>query len=88
MLRKAKVQKIPDELYLKLYRLELNESFAEIEQWLTSLRPEKDKTLLSWEAAGVFSHRNLVLKFIEKYRPDCYGGADVLNVSVRYQQQI
>lgn len=26
---------------------------------------------------GLFCHRNLAIAFVERYRPDCYGGRDV-----------
>ncbi|MGK7876674.1 MAG: hypothetical protein AB4426_26295 [Xenococcaceae cyanobacterium] len=44
-----------------------------------------DETKKRWQETGEwkeqrpFCHRNLVIKLVEKFRPDCYGGTDVLN---------
>jgi hypothetical protein len=44
-----------------------------------------DETLKRWQKTGQwhekrpFCHRNLVIKLVEKFRPDCYGGMDVIN---------
>jgi hypothetical protein len=32
-----------------------------------------------WQQERPFCHRNLAIKLVEKYRPDCYGGQDVIN---------
>lgn len=45
-----------------------------------------DETLKRWQETGQwreeqpFCHRNLAIKLVERYRPDCYGGRDVLLV--------
>lgn len=45
-----------------------------------------DETLKRWEETGQwheerpFCHRNLAIKLVQRFRPDCYGGTDVLNV--------
>jgi hypothetical protein len=47
-----------------------------------------DETLKRWEETGKwkeerhFCHRNLVMKLVRQYRPDCYGGTDILNVAL------
>jgi len=28
-----------------------------------------------------FCHRNLAIKLVQKFRPDCYGGRDIINYS-------
>lgn len=35
-----------------------------------------------WHEEHPFCHRNLAIKLVEKFRPDCYGGTDVLNVTL------
>jgi len=74
--------------YTDRYREELRrhwggsiESDSAISNWLRGLSPKIDQTLLCWEPAGEFCHRNLVIQFVKKYRPDCYGGQDVSNHS-------
>ncbi|MEG3437798.1 hypothetical protein V0288_11775 [Pannus brasiliensis CCIBt3594] len=47
-----------------------------------------DETLKRWEETGKwqeerhFCHRNLAIQFVRKYRPDCYGGTDILKVDL------
>ncbi|ACK70822.1 conserved hypothetical protein [Gloeothece citriformis PCC 7424] len=47
-----------------------------------------DETLKRWEETGQwkeeqpFCHRNLAIKVIQKFRPDCYGGRDILHVTM------
>ena len=47
-----------------------------------------DETLRRWEQTGEwreqkpFCHRNLVIKLVQKFRPHCYGGKDVLKMSL------
>ena len=44
-----------------------------------------DQTLKRWQETGEwkeqrpFCHRNLAIKLVEKFRPDCYGGTDAIN---------
>lgn len=47
--------------------------------WIHSLgrRPEQDMTLLCWEKAGTYCHRNLVARLLQKHCPDLFGGCDV-----------
>jgi uncharacterized protein YeaO (DUF488 family) len=47
-----------------------------------------DETLKQWQETGVwqeekpFCHRNLAIRMVQKYRNDCYGGTDVLNMTL------
>ncbi|WP_013320678.1 hypothetical protein [Gloeothece verrucosa] len=49
-------------------------------------RSGMDEALKHWEKTGKwkherpFCHRNLVIKIVQKFRPDCYGGTDILKV--------
>jgi uncharacterized protein YeaO (DUF488 family) len=63
--------------YTARYRTELQSKFPKIRYWLDAVDPAEDVTLLCWERAGEFCHRNLVLKLVERHRPECYGGSDV-----------
>lgn len=63
--------------YINQYKKECLANFSLIKDWLNTLEPQTDQTLLCYEKAGEFCHRNLAIKFVEKYRPDCYGGCDV-----------
>lgn len=66
--------------YVQRYRAQITASWREVKQWLDSLRPKLDMTLLCWEKQGEFCHRNLVAKLIQKHRPDVWGGRDVRRV--------
>jgi uncharacterized protein YeaO (DUF488 family) len=63
--------------YTARFREEIKDRWPTVHQWMESLKPDEDSTLLCWERAGEFCHRNLVLQMLLKYRPDCVGGADV-----------
>ena len=63
--------------YTNRFRAELGKRWSQIQPWLQSLQPQKDATLLCWERAGEFCHRNLVVQMLTKHRPDCIGGADI-----------
>jgi hypothetical protein len=47
-----------------------------------------DETLKHWKQTGEwkeqkpFCHRNLAIKMVQKFRPDCYGGTDVLKMAL------
>ena len=77
LLNDYKKGKIDEQGYIERYREQLRKSLDQIMTWLDGLDPEEDLTLCCWEKAGEFCHRNLVIKFVEKYRPDCLGGTDV-----------
>lgn len=65
--------------FVAMYRIVCRERWKEIDRWLHSLTPEQDMTLLCWEPSSQRCHRSLAAKFVEVYRPDCYGGLDVQN---------
>ncbi|HEY9826767.1 MAG TPA: DUF488 family protein [Stenomitos sp.] len=68
--------------YTARYRAELQAKLPKIRQWLSTVDLAEDLTLLCWERAGEFCHRNLALKLIEHHRPECHGGCDVAIQSV------
>jgi uncharacterized protein YeaO (DUF488 family) len=70
---------ITKEQYIARFRKEIRGNLPKITEWVNKLDPSVDLTLLCWEKAGEFCHRNLIIKFIERDRPDCYGGCDILN---------
>lgn len=72
-----KAEKISEADYIVRYRTQIKQSWQQVKQWLDSLDPKKDLTLLCWERKGEFCHRNLVAKLVQTYRPDCFGGCDV-----------
>lgn len=76
LLRDCK-QGLSDEAYIERYREELRSRWAIVKPWLQQLDPSEDQTLLCWEHKGNFCHRNLVALMIQKFRSDCWGGADV-----------
>lgn len=63
--------------YVDLYRHLCSQRLDAIHRWLNSLDPNCDQTLLCWERKGDFCHRNLAIKFVQKFRSDCYGGMDI-----------
>jgi hypothetical protein len=67
------------ERFVAMYRIVCRERWRSIEHWLQTLKPEVDMTLLCWERESKRCHRSLAAKFVEVYRPDCYGGLDMLN---------
>jgi hypothetical protein len=69
--------RIDTEGYINRYREQMRRSLPQIRAWLDGLDPSVDMTLLCWEKAGQFCHRNLAIAFVERYRPDCFGGRDI-----------
>ncbi len=65
--------------FVATYRVLCKERWDAIARWLETLDPRVDNTLLCWEPRSSRCHRSLVAKIIENYRPDCYGGLDVVN---------
>lgn len=63
--------------YLNLWWGLMEQRRPQVEAWLASLDPSTDITLLCWEKAGNFCHRNLILAIVKKHRPDCFGGSDI-----------
>lgn len=57
-----------------------------VKSWLSQFdrlkHQELDKTLLCWEKAGDFCHRNLVAMVIQKHTPWAIGGTDVRQIQV------
>ncbi|MDV3001013.1 MAG: hypothetical protein N5P05_002619 [Chroococcopsis gigantea SAG 12.99] len=93
LLRAWKQKLIDEDGYTARYREQIKANFKIIKAWLSELKPEKDATLLCWERSGKdegnqgektqpFCHRNLVMKLVQKYRPDCFGGTDVIALSL------
>ncbi len=77
-----KASRLNEAEYVESYREQIKESWQEVKLWLDNLDLKPDRTLLCWEAKGKFCHRNLVAKLVQKYRPDCFGGCDVLRVEM------
>lgn len=75
--------KIPEAEYIPKFWTLMEQRRRLVEDWLGVIRPEVDMTLLCWEPPGKFCHRNLVLKIVAKYRPDCLGGADVGAIAIQ-----
>ena len=82
-----KAKKISEAGYVERYREQIKESWSEVKVWLDSLNRQQHTTLLCWERRGKFCHRNLVAKLVQKYRPDCFGGCDVVRVEMEKCQR-
>ena len=65
--------------FVAAYRILCRERWDAIARWLDKLDPKADSTLLCWEPKSSVCHRMLAAKIVQHYRPDCYGGLDVLN---------
>ena len=72
-----KAESIDQEEYTNRYRQELGPKLHKFRSWISTVDPGEDITLLCWEKAGEFCHRNLAIKLVEKYRPEIFGGCDV-----------
>jgi len=82
LLKDWKAKTITKDEYITRFREEIRIVFPEIKQWLKSLKPTENLTLLCWEKTtdkNYFCHRDLIIKFIERDRPDCFGGCDIPN---------
>ena len=77
LLNAFKKKTINQDGYIDRFREEIRQNLPHIKLWMTTIKPEEDMTLLCHEPPGQFCHRNLILKLVEKYRPDCLGGADM-----------
>lgn len=55
----------------------LNDRFEQVEEWLTSLNQNDHYTLLCWEKAGDYCHRNDVGELIAARQKELWGGFDV-----------
>lgn len=76
-----KNSKIDEAEYTERYRAQIKHDWKQVKAWLDSLNSQEDLTLLCWERTG-FCHRNLVAKLIKHYRPDCFGGSDIVRVDM------
>ncbi len=82
LLKDWKAKTITKDEYIARFREEIRIVLPEIKQWLKSLKPTENLTLLCWEKTtdkNYFCHRDLIIKFIERDRPDCLGGCDIPN---------
>lgn len=77
ILRAWKTGEIDEEGYKDRYRAQLQSVWPEVKAWVRSLDFRENATLLCWERAGEFCHRNLVGAVVEHLRPDVFGGRDV-----------
>lgn len=57
----------------------LSDRKTQILDWIHGLgrKPTHDMTLLCWEKAGTYCHRNLVARLLQKHSPEWFGGCDV-----------
>jgi len=79
LLNDWKAQKIDEAGYIQQYREQTKGNWGEVKAWLDKLNTKQRLTLLCCcETAGSFCHRALIAKLVKKYRPDCFGGCDVL----------
>ncbi len=79
LLNDWKAQKIDEAGYIQQYREQTKGNWGEVKAWLDKLNAKQRLTLLCCcEKAGSFCHRALIAKLVKKYRPDCFGGCDVL----------
>ncbi len=68
--------------YTQQYREQIKHCWGDVKQWLDNLDASQDQTLLCAVPKSVFSHNHLVAKLVKKYRPDCFGGCDVIRVEM------
>lgn len=80
----AKPEELPKywEQYQNRFLGLLGERMEKIDQWLSTIDPRQDYTLLCWEKAGEYCHRNDVGQLLAARAPELWGGFDV---TVRYQ---
>ena len=77
LLNDWKAEKIDEAGYIQRYREQIKKDWCEVKAWLDRLNSKQHLTLLCYEKSG-FCHRALIVKLVKKYRPDCFGGCDVL----------
>lgn len=69
----------PEDFYIKEYREQLG---AVLSQLITEFgilaQSGQDFTLLCWEKAGSFCHRNLAMLCVARWFPSAWGGLDVI----------
>jgi len=79
LLNDWKAQKIDEAGYIQQYREQIKDNWGEVKAWLDKLNAKQQLTLLCCcEKADSFCHRVLIAKLVKKYRPDCFGGCNVL----------
>ncbi len=78
LLNDWKAQKIDEAGYIQQYREQIKDNWGEVKAWLDKLNAKQQLTLLCYEKKDSFCHRALIAKLVKKYRPDCFGGCDVL----------
>ena len=82
LLKDWKAKRISKQQYIERFREEIRANLPSIKEWLKTLNPKEDMTLLCHEKTtdkNYFCHRDLVMKFVERDRPDCFGGCDIPN---------
>ena len=62
--------RMTQEEYAPAYLRGLGEKQDQVSEWLDSLKPDEDVTLLCHEKEGEFCHRLLVAELVHKQRPD------------------
>ena len=77
LLRRWKAKLIDEDGYTSIYREQMRKSWSEVKNWVSSVHEHYTATLLCWEKAGEFCHRNFVAVIIEAQRPEIFGGRDV-----------
>lgn len=82
LLADREAKKIDAFAYTERYRMQIRSNWKKVNKWLESLNPLQPITLLTWQNLGEFCHRNLIAKLVQKYRPDCFGGCDVIRVEM------
>ena len=77
-----KAENITQEKYTERYREQLKTSWNQVQNWLSSLSPQENLSLLCWEAKDKFCHRNLVALLVKRHRQECFGGCDVVHIEM------
>lgn len=80
-----KAKRLDESTYAERYRTQILKNWSQVKQWLEGLQPSEHITLLCWEQSGIFCHRYLIAKLIEKHRSDCFGGTDVVRNLTRIE---
>ncbi len=82
LLVEYQAKQIDETDYTQQYREQVLHRWNEVKRWLDNLNASQDQTLLCAVPIGKFCHRHLVAKLVKKYRPDCFGGCDVIRVEM------
>ena len=70
MVKSLRSGAITVDAFSDMYRHLLQQRRVEVLEWLASLSPEEDTTLLCHEREGEFCHRRLVADLVARERPD------------------